>query len=331
MADQIHESFEAQDVVATTHRKRLPAWALSAIVHLVLLISLGLVLRPVIKGVEGGSDREGGILVVKRTSSKVEFLSESDLSEVSEQSESTQESSESPSPFPQSSDNPAEQQGLFPTMDGSIGPVGSQTSAVPDASELLNGLGSGGQVGQDASTQVFGAQGTGSKFIYVFDRSSSMEGFGGRPRKAAQDELAASLGVLKSTHQFQIIFYNEDPSVFNPNPNRPPRLMFGTEDNLKDAQRFIQAIRGAGGTSHVEPLTLALNMGPDVIFFLTDAQEPSLTDSELDRIRQRNRSNASINTIEFGAGPQQNPNNFLAKLARQNGGQHVYVDVTKLP
>jgi hypothetical protein len=38
-----------------------------------------------------------------------------------------------------------------------------------------------------------------------------------------------------------------------------------------------------------------------------------------------------INTIEFGYGAQADPENFLVKLARQNGGAHVYVDLASLP
>jgi len=75
---------------------------------------------------------------------------------------------------------------------------------------------------------------------------------------------------------------------------------------------------------------MALGMSPDVVFFLTDADEPRLTDEELGRVRRWNRS-ATIHSIEFGFGPQRNSDSFLARLAQQNGGQHVYVDVSRLP
>jgi hypothetical protein len=39
----------------------------------------------------------------------------------------------------------------------------------------------------------------------------------------------------------------------------------------------------------------------------------------------------SINAIEFGYGPQSGADNFLVRLARQNNGMHVYVDVSQLP
>ena len=74
---------------------------------------------------------------------------------------------------------------------------------------------------------------------------------------------------------------------------------------------------------------MALRMGPDIIFFLTDADEPQLSAEELARVRRKNR-NTMINSIEFGFGPRRARTNFLQRLARQNGGRHVYVDVSLL-
>jgi hypothetical protein len=52
----------------------------------------------------------------------------------------------------------------------------------------------------------------------------------------------------------------------------------------------------------------------------------------VDEVRQKNlRVDAQINTIEFGAGPNPGGRNFLVRLAEENRGQYVYVDVTRLP
>ena len=85
-----------------------------------------------------------------------------------------------------------------------------------------------------------------------------------------------------------------------------------------------------GGTRHLSALRLALGLRPDVVFFLTDADEPRLTSDEMRQIRVLNKGSI-INTIEFGYGPQHRMDNFLVQLAKQNGGQHVYVDVRRLP
>jgi hypothetical protein len=176
---------------------------------------------------------------------------------------------------------------------------------------------------------VFGVTGSGNKFVYVFDRSGSMAGYGGRPLAAAKRELIGSLRQLNETCQFQIIFYNERPKVFR-SPVGTPELAFGTPDEKDRATTFVTSISATGGTRHLDALRTALRLNPDVIFFLTDADEPRLSVNELDRVRRLNRR-AMINTIEFGYGPRQSSTNFLVQLAKQNGGQHVYVDVRQLP
>ena len=180
-------------------------------------------------------------------------------------------------------------------------------------------------------TGVFGTKGTGSRFIYVFDRSGSMAGYEGRPMAAAKQQLLASVRDLKDNHQFQIIFYNERAILLNPKLPLQATLLFGTPENIDYEQSFVQQIEPDGQTDHIEALTMALNLKPDVIFFLTDADEPQLTTAELNRINRRNVSvGASINAIQFGIGGRVGRENFLLKLAQENGGQFAYVDLKHL-
>ncbi len=179
--------------------------------------------------------------------------------------------------------------------------------------------------GGTARTSLFGAVGEGYKFVYVFDRSASMGGSGRESLRAVKAELLASLKNLDTVHQFQIIFYNERPTVFNPS-SAPGRLAFATEKNKERAIRFIESIQADGGTEHEDALKAAIRLKPDVIFFLTDADDPKLSPSQLEKI-QRLAAGIRINAIEFGAGPKREKAGFLADLARQNGGDYVYVDV----
>jgi hypothetical protein len=147
---------------------------------------------------------------------------------------------------------------------------------------------------------------------------------------AARRQLLTSLQDLESVHQFQIVYYNDRTAVFNPLRPQPPSLMFATDENKRSAEEFVRSIEPAGATRHMAALRIALGLSPDVIFFLTDAAEPQLTRGELDEIRRRNRADTVIHTIEFGSGPQASSDNFLVRLAAQNGGQHVYIDVASL-
>lgn len=203
---------------------------------------------------------------------------------------------------------------------GGVGPAEGLTTQPQGSNRVRGGY---------ARTGVFGAMGEGRKFVYVFDRSGSMDGHGGAPLSAAKAELIRSLKDLGQTHQFQIIFYNEHPRVFSPT-GVAGRLVFGTDQNKYLAQKFVGSITADGATRHEEALEMALRMGPDVIFFLTDADEPRLTTQQLTHIERIN-SGTLINAIEFGYGRQVEADNFLVRLARQNGGQHVYVDVSRLP
>jgi hypothetical protein len=193
-------------------------------------------------------------------------------------------------------------------------------------------LGRAAGQGSQAQTSIFGSHGTGAKFVYVFDRSNSMNDFEGRPLSGAKRELIASLADLERIHQFQIVFYNERLAVFNPHYPQSPRMEFGDATTKRRAEEFVRRMEAGGGTRHMDALKLALGMRPDVIFFVTDAGEPRLSAKELEDILRRNeRVGARINAIEFGVGPAAGGTNFLVQLAEQNHGEHVYVDVTKLP
>ncbi len=324
-------------VNSNSQRRIAPAWLMSVALHTCILVLLALVVRSPVKAVSVESDRTAGIALVQRSKNETTYFSEADLSQedaVSQEdivSQSATAANDSASLQALSAEAPIELAFHLPASDDvSLG------SGVGDIMPGAAGFTSGGEgarrgPGGLAQTQVFGAEGTGNKFVYVFDRSASMEGFQGRPMRAARAQLISSLGDLESVHQFQIVFYNEEPAVFQPDRSRAPSILFATDENKTLAKRFVESMPAVGGTRHLAALNLALGMNPDVIFFLTDAAEPQLTVAELAEIRRHNRSEATINSIEFGSGPRGRGENFLMRLARQNRGKHVYVDVTKLP
>lgn len=181
--------------------------------------------------------------------------------------------------------------------------------------------------GGKGRTSLFGITGEGYKFVYVFDRSGSMGGEGRESLRAVKAELAKSLEHLDSVHQFQIVFYNERPVAFNPT-GTPGRLVFATDENKQRATRFVDSISADGGTAHEDALRLAIRMHPDVIYFLTDADDPKLSADQLAKIRDL-AAGTIINCVEFGPGPKPDGTSFLETLAKQNGGSYVYIDISK--
>lgn len=310
-------------------KRAMPAWLLSLVVHACTVLVLTMTVRTVSQGIGDEAPRPGTIVLADRSADQTDYLDGSQGGAASQQAESDDQAVNPVADSLPSTDMEfADLESLLPSTSESLD-GGGAASGLPAAGGLTEGS-AAARVGRgpEGTTSVFGAEAKGQKFVYVFDRSGSMNGYGGRPLAAAKLELINSLRDLNETQQFSVIFYNEHPHILSSGDGRP-KLVFADKQGVELAERDIRGIIAFGGTQHLDPLLLALDMQPDVIFFLTDADYPQLFPSELEQIRRRNRS-ATIHAIEFGAGPFHGQTNFLTRLASQNDGKHVYVDVTKL-
>ena len=188
-----------------------------------------------------------------------------------------------------------------------------------------------GTPGGRPGAAFMGARDEGMKVVFVVDASGSMGG--NNAMHVAKNALMSSLQALDERQQFLIIFYDEKPNVIKLREETRPTLAMATDLNKTLARQKISGISPGSGTDHLPPLEMAMQLNPDVIFFLTDALEPPLWPKDLDRIKSMNRGKIRIHSIEFGQGPElptANDNgNFLRKLARQNGGTYRYHDVTR--
>ena len=205
---------------------------------------------------------------------------------------------------------------------------GDSAMGMAQSSQGGNGSGSGsgsGGIGTGVTTvQIFGTQGKGKKFMYVFDRSYSMTGE--RIRKA-KEALISSLDSLDDVHQFNIVFYNDEYHSWQSGR----RLINAAPTEKLSAVRFVGGITAVGGTNHYPPLKEAIDHRPDVIFFLTDGDsqdDPTLRLSEIARANSAGRR-VQINVIQFGSGGLTDaPSKTLQQLAVQNNGEYKYVNVT---
>jgi hypothetical protein len=317
------------------------------LVHVVALVALGLIFARTPSGTAGTADRPIGIALVQTLPDRTQYT---DAAESLSPQPSTQQPSDSESKQAASdsaaSDAASAPPDFAPTvdLDGFLESV--QASVAPtrgtgmagesnldgddfggDAFEGRSGGGSSG-TSDEATTMVFGISGSGSRFVYVFDRSDSMNGYGGRPLRSAKRELIRSLESLTDRQQFQLVFYNDKPTPFR--LSGIPLQMVPAEDNNKiAASRYVNSILAYGATEHESALKMALRLGPDVIFFLTDARIPRLSSLQLRDIQQRcNRSGTTIHAIEFGSEPGVPRQSFLRELASMNQGQYRYVDIS---
>lgn len=312
--------------------RNLPAWLLSLMLHVGCLVTLSLLWVAQPKGTGGEPDRPVGVAVVyEANGGEAYFLKDAGAASLGA-SDSTTPSEELANALPASSDLASTSQSLLAGLLPNVGVDGGSTSQA--AGGL--GLGDGGAVlGGDRNvpkvkTSVFGIEGEGTRFIYVFDRSQSMLGYNAAPLKSAKSELLNSLQSLGPMHQFQIVFYNDSPLPFGGFGNGGPKLFTGDERSKEAAMRFVRDVSADGGTQHVDALRMALNLGPDVVFFLTDA-DSSPSQKEIESLQTKaSRSGTTIHTIQFGSGPSRNAGGWLKILAEGTGGKFRYVDVTSL-
>jgi hypothetical protein len=182
------------------------------------------------------------------------------------------------------------------------------------------------KVAQPTTTQFFGVRAAGTRFVYVIDRSASMEG---RPMQAARRELMASLATLTPRDRFQIVCYNDRPLLVPLARTARQDLLFADDASKRLAAGFLGGLSPDGSTNHLAALLAALELRPDVIFLLTDSAGSGLLDRELAYIRQVNRG-AAIHSIEIAAREQPSNSRSLERLAIENGGQHTYIDLVHL-
>jgi hypothetical protein len=300
----------------------VPAWLLSLLLHCALLVLLGTfwTVRP--KGTSSDQGGPIGIAVAVETAGEEQYY----LMDESESAEASERSALSGLP---SMDAAAREQqellsGMMPQLEAGGGVAASGDLGLGEGSVALPAGGRPGSV----KAKLFGLEGEGSRFVYVIDRSDSMNGYAGKPMRNAKSELLQSLESLGPTHQFQIVFYNDTPTAQGGSSARGPQLLRGDDRGKQSAARFVQEMAAAGGTNHLDALRLALAMGPDVLFFLTDGDLPKLSGSEIENILTRAaRSGTTIHSIQFGEGPRTARSNWISELAEMSGGSFRYIDV----
>ena len=186
------------------------------------------------------------------------------------------------------------------------------------------GAGPGDQVG---TADFLGVVAQGQKFVYLIDRSASMLKNGALA--AAKRELIGSLHKLAPTMQFQVVFYNDQTR----------RLRFAGNDglvpaigpNIDEAARQIQGTAANNMTEHQLALEDGLALRPEVIFFLTDAEDAE--EEMVERITQlnharRSRQPASIHVIQFAHPntPQAKETDPIHQLALRNAGTYRRIE-----
>ncbi|MFO0948591.1 MAG: VWA domain-containing protein [Planctomycetota bacterium] len=189
---------------------------------------------------------------------------------------------------------------------------------------VLDGLenGGGGGIG---GTEFFNIAASGKRILYVIDRSQSMTT--NRKWEAAVEELIRSIDTLPLGVDFQVLFYSDEPMLLRL-PSRSGRLAVLNDETRLRARREILEIKPIGGTNHEKALLKAVQMKPEVIFLLTDAEhaEPDMAKKVTQRNRSSGKRAAKINVIQFQTDPTSKPDKVMERLAQENHGSYQMIE-----
>jgi len=186
------------------------------------------------------------------------------------------------------------------------------------------GEGVGNDIGDGSGTDFFGLTAPGQKFVFVVDASGSMNrpfpGPGRTLLGRVKLELLKCVTQMSPEQQFFIVFFNDDA-----HPMPASRLMEATPDAQRRYLRWMAEFKAVGETEPETALLLALQLNPDVVYFLTDG---AFKYRVIGRVKEMNRRETTIHTVGFGdkTGFGENgAERFMQMIADQNGGTYQFV------
>lgn len=331
-ATQSADSFSLDD-----HRLQtpfmLPSWFASVVIHAVLAFVLITQMKSCGAPASMGTAtdwREVGIYMPDTVTVEAVNQDDSQNDDTTDQQENTQANVAENDP---SQNEKPPIKSMLPDKNplNAIGAGQRSFSQIPNETvetiqQLQNAKRPRGMAPPPGTVRFFNILAEGRSYLFLIDMSDSMAQY--QAFHVAKNEVLAGLANLKSDQQFQVMFYNDNYSELK-NRKGLAEMHWANDVNITLARNFVSGKSSAGGTDHYPALQKAVAYNADVIFFLTDAAEPALKARELDAIKRRNNGRAEIHCVEFGVGGDLGLDNFLRKLANQNGGSYRYRDVKK--
>jgi len=312
----------------------------SFLLHVTLLVLAALLIRMKTPSGLGGEPlrRTEVVLATVDSTQKTEYLTEKTVSDANSNSSPAFESAAMPElpveltqPQPESSPSTPVDVRQFDagSMVRSATGANSNLEALLSASDLeaiakeQRELAGRGNPPAATTTSIFGSGAlTGTRFVFLLDRSRSMgaDGLGVLPR--ARAELMSALQSLDESHKFQVVAYHQNTVMVDRRD-----MLVATPENARLAGDFLDHLAAFGATQHESGLYSSIALQPDVIVMLSDGGFPTLNDGQIGAILKVMRKGTTIHCVQFGTSDLAPTNAFMERLAFQTGGTFRYVDV----
>ncbi len=253
-------------------RPNKQAWLASTLLHTAILLVIASLWKPVSNGTGSVIDRAAGIAIAHHKTSGTQYELQGGGSTASTTADSLSEALLSASASASSS------AALDSSMQEMLGPLSSALSGIEVDGDAAGGVGNAGLSGQGSGgdtrgnasktqTSFMGLEGQGSSFVYVVDHSESMSAYSGTPMLRAKQEIANSIQSLTRVNQFQIVFYNEQPTRYTGSISQTNGLIFANDLEKEAAANYVRRIEPIGGTEHYRALLTALAFSLTSSFF----------------------------------------------------------------
>ncbi len=291
--------------------------AVSLVIHMIILWYLGLIIRSWHgAGMDEGIGYEFAIVTDEELSGLMEEELESGAPEsLSELADAPEGETELNLDAPPGAELNVSGEG----SDLSLGGGGAGSGAGGGGGGDGLGLGGGG-----GSATFHGVEGKGNRFLYIVDISGSMTE--SNRFRLAMAELIRSISSLPDFAHFHVVLYETEI-------HWPAWQEGWMRARVRYVDRLVQWLEGispGGGTQPTPAFqrAFALDVPPDVIFFLSDGIIPAEAPAEIAQMNGARGKRVIINTIAFGDASGQD---LLRQVAEDSGGVFKFVPVGDPP
>jgi Ca-activated chloride channel family protein len=154
------------------------------------------------------------------------------------------------------------------------------------------------------------------EMIFVLDCSGSMNG---KPIAKAKQAITRALKKLQPGDTFQIIRFSNNASQLGPNP------VPATPENIRRGLRYVDSLRGSGGTMMIEGIKAALDFAHDpqrfrLVSFMTDGY----IGNEVEILAAIHQRLGASRIFSFGVGSSVN-RYLLDRMAKLGKGAVAYI------
>jgi len=194
--------------------------------------------------------------------------------------------------------------------------------------------GSSGDAGPKA--EYFGTVAYGDRFVYVLDKSGSMNECSGQQSNRfdrATAELISSVGRLREDQWFYVVLFSDETRRMFGDASPIPQMVQATPENKRALRQWLDNIQPGGDTDPRDALYLAFLLKPSAVFLLSDGDfnghkhrhKCSLVrgNPRVDEVvAQSNGSGLPIHSFAY---EDRDARARMSSLARQTGGVYRFI------